>query len=303
MFKLLIAATFGWLFFLMNYSAQATQSSPDANAPLLWGYKAERSSCPDSPSFLWGQASNLCIRYFTADDLEQVDTAVVVMYGDRSEYRKTPISELRDNTRMAQESLARKMAKTAGAPLLVLARPGTYGSSGYHHEKKTENELSAIEFALDALKLRYGIRRFILLGHSGGGLASAAMMTRGREDIRCAVLVSTPFNLMERALTKHADSKQEGLLPEKLRKAYEAQYDPLQHIDRVVSDPDRMIYLLGNPGDKTTPYKHQMQFAELLRLAGHRVLIEVRNASDPNLHRISYADSLAQVKMCLAHSR
>lgn len=297
-------ATFGWLFFLIATGLQAAPLQQDTNAPLQWGYSPASASCHDSPGFLAGATSigEVCLRYFPGAVLAQAETVVVVMYGDRSEYLTTPIEQLKDNTQSAQEKLARRMAKKAGLPLLVLARPGTFGSSGFHHEKKTESELVAMEFALDALKSRYGIRRFILLGHSGGGLVSAAMITRGRNDVRCAVLVSTPFDLMDRAISKHATSPSQGL-SDKLLKAYGAQYDPLQHVENVINDQDRMIYLLGNPGDKTTPFNSQKRFAEALRLAGHRVVLEVRSASDSNFHRISYSDSLAQIKMCVASSR
>lgn len=298
------AATRGWLFFLlcMSLSVQVLAWPPEE--VLSWGLKAEDAVCPDLKSYvsvrLRGAPS--CLRYFSNDNLTDVDTAVVVLYGDREDYINVPLDNIRANTRIAQERRARNMARIVDAPLFILARPGTYGSSGDHRKKKTLLEIEAIDLALSELKARYRIRRFVVVGHSGGALVAAALLTKGRDDIRCAVLVSAPFNLMDRARKKHLKDQSEDL-PASLNKFYRSQYDPLEHVHGVVRDQERMIYLLGNPADKITPYDNQLMFFNALLGAGHRVAIEQRGTSDPAGHQISYKDSLKQAKVCFVDSR
>jgi hypothetical protein len=41
---------------------------------------------------------------------------------------------------------------------LIIARPGTYGSSGNHYRRRQAEEFRALNAAVDAIKARYAIR-------------------------------------------------------------------------------------------------------------------------------------------------
>jgi pimeloyl-ACP methyl ester carboxylesterase len=75
-------------------------------------------------------------------------------------------------------------------PFVFLARPGAYGSAGYHPTTaSTQLEADLVAAQITAISTRYGVRSWVLGGHSGGGTLVAAMLAR-RTDIRCAVISS-----------------------------------------------------------------------------------------------------------------
>jgi len=168
-------------------------------------------------------------------------------------------------------------------PVLVVARPGTYGSSGNHAERRQQREFLALNAAFDAIRARHRIGRFIVFGHSGGATAAAALLTMGRTDISCAVLTSGAYSLIERARMVRAQQgrqQRRGLdltgLP--------SPYDPLDHVGGVVRDQTRMVFVIGNEKDRVTPFILQRKFAEALRRRGHKVRVINHPAIGPSFH-------------------
>lgn len=92
---------------------------------------------------------------------------VVVLKGDRVSQIKRPPETIPGNTATDQRRQARAIMRQTGLPTIIIARPGTYGSSGNHYHRRRAEEFRAINAALDAIKARYGIQRVILNGHSG----------------------------------------------------------------------------------------------------------------------------------------
>jgi pimeloyl-ACP methyl ester carboxylesterase len=91
------------------------------------------------------------------------------------------------NAMIAQE---RALSDRYKVPFVFLARPGAYGSAGYHPTMaSTRLEADLVSAQVAAISARYGIRSWVLGGHSGGGTLVAELIVR-RKDIRCAVISS-----------------------------------------------------------------------------------------------------------------
>jgi pimeloyl-ACP methyl ester carboxylesterase len=91
------------------------------------------------------------------------------------------------NAMIAQERMLFERYKV---PCVFLARPGAYGSAGYHPTTaSTPLEADIVAAQVVAISARYRVRSWVLGGHSGGGALVADLIAR-RQDVRCAVISS-----------------------------------------------------------------------------------------------------------------
>lgn len=271
-----------FIFLLLGQTSLAKSSSYDE--PLNWTIPPNHTTCPNMSSYLWVTHSEGkdCVRYFSGGLLLNAKIVVILLSGDRDKLRTLPIESIPHNTRKQREKVAANYAKKIKTPVIIISRPGTYGSSGDHRLRRQLREFITLDAGLTAIKQRYGINQFILQGHSGGATAAAALMTLGRTDIRCAILTSGAFDLMERD-RRRATSQSEAPFASKniKRRSY---YDPLYEIDGIVHDENRHIYILGNPLDKITPFDLQAKFSNALLRADHNSKLTKIPTKPPNYH-------------------
>lgn len=160
-------------------------------------------------------------------------------------------------------------------PAIFLGRPGIYGSAGKHFTMRGRPvEAALIDAALDGLKTRYQIGASALGGHSGGGTLVAEMLAR-RNDLRCAVISSG-------ASAYRAYLEARGLLKpgEKLTR-----FDPYAALDKVPADPQRRIFVIGDPRETNVPFSAQTLYFEGLTARGHAAsLIPLERAKDARHH-------------------
>ncbi|WP_234194355.1 hypothetical protein [Pseudacidovorax sp. NFM-22] len=248
---------------------------------LSWNRPADRARCPDRASYLWVQAveGSACIRYFASDDIDGSPLVIVQLSGDRDSVMDLPPTRIPGNTEALRLRDARRSRHIAGVPWVFVARPGLYGSSGDHRQRRRPVEFHALDAALDALVRRHRIQRIVLLGHSGGATAAAALLTLGRRDVACAVLTSGAYGLLERArlLGRSTGGRTDTTGSTDF-------YDPLDHVNGIAVDPARRIVLIGNPDDRNTPFALQARFADAVARAGHRVLLQTYSAEPPEFH-------------------
>lgn len=254
---------------------------------LTWNEPADRNLCPEIPTFAWVEhdQGGECIRYFPGKDIRNAPLVIAQFYGDRDQVMRLPPGQIRNNTRRSQEGYAVRQSERAGVPVMIVARPGTYGSSGDHGQRRQPREYLSLNAALDRIKERYGIQNFILLGHSGGATSAAGLLTLGRADVHCAVLSSGAFALLRRAeMLRRAAGQppRPGLDTTGLPNPY----DPLDHVHGIVPDPTRQIIMLANPHDKVAPFILQLKFATALLHAGHQVRFEEHPAQKPSFHNL-----------------
>lgn len=177
---------------------------------------------------------------------------------------------------MAMIEQERVLSQTYRTPFIFLARPGTYGSAGEHralHSTKLEADLVAAE--IDALTARYGVRSWVLGGHSGGGTDVAALLAR-RHDIRCAV-VSSGGAAYSAYLTAHHQS-------------WRIRSDNLNAIDDVgkipISTASRVI-VMGDPRDRSVFWSVQHLYYDALKERGINVtLLPLKRGWPPEFHSL-----------------
>ena len=269
------------------------------NSFLKWNQPFSKEKCLDENGYMLVnyENENQCLRYYPSSSLNGEKIVVIQLYGDRDVSSRSPIDEIKNNTKADQEKLAiAKLKKTKNIPWVILARPGTYGSSGNHKEKRMLSEFLAINKALDGLKGRYGIERFIIVGHSGGATLGAGLLTLGRTDIQCAILSSGTYDYLARRALKKLE--QNSFSYDSQTRRVSQQYDPYFYTENIVKDPNRKIFIMGDTRDKNTPFHLQLAFAFKLEKAGHQVNIVEFAGKGPDHHNINESDFIYLIKEC-----
>lgn len=266
----------------------AAAAHASAEQALPWGGEPSRDSCALSEGGVWAEYSGgvECLRYFAGGEIDDAPVVIVVLRGDRDTWLNRDPEDIPQNTASAQTVLAGSLAQDMGFPTIVISRPGTFGASGDHRLRRQAGEFLAINDALDDIRADHRIGRFVLLGHSGGATAGAALLTLGRDDIACAVLTSGAFGLLERAAVLR-EAAGRPPRPGLDTTGLPAPYDPLDHLDGVTADPTRRIIIMGNIEDTVTPFYLQERFYQGLRGLGHRAELREAEASSPGHHNLT----------------
>jgi hypothetical protein len=251
------------LLFLTGF-ASPEQDEVFPREELITGKVIDRSACALMKHAVWVEHAHgtECIRYYASLDLQGAKQAVFYFHGDRLDGARPANSTYRDNSVRAQLRSANVQAKRFGVPFVMVARPGVYGSSGRHGERRHAKEFHSLNAALDAIKARHGIQSVVLTGQSGGGTVVGALLTLGREDVSCAVGTSGP-------------------------------YETLAHVGAIHTDPRRRVFIIGDPRDQQTPFPQQREFAERVRRAGHSVTLVEAQAGGRAFHDLRSAAYLA----------
>jgi hypothetical protein len=162
----------------------------------LNGSYASAASCATVPHGLWIEIDGKgdCIRYYPQALAEGENRTVLVYFGGDVMLRNSKgVRFITDSyLRQSPATIAAEMAdwaRQAGRPAIFMARPGIYGSSGYHNKRRHPREIVLMDRALDQIKQEHKIPTFILVGHSPGGQIVAGLLNR-RSDVSAAVISS-----------------------------------------------------------------------------------------------------------------
>jgi len=218
-----------------------------------------------------------CIRYFAARPIASGKTPVLFFKGDfvGSQWDKNgrpvqAVYQLKSDGRALHRAIGAFMRTSMESPLILIARPGSLGSSGDHKEKYKPREASIMNAALDAIKARHGWNDLVLAGHSGGATLVANMLPE-RADLKCAVMSSG-------AVALHRYAADHGFAFD----VYSQWQDPLQSANRLGYRPTA-FYILAGRGDKIRPTRYQQMYADALtkkRLDVH--FLEISKPRDPH---------------------
>lgn len=271
-----------------------------ARAELLqWSLKPDFATCQKTDDAVWAEyaGGQDCIRFFSGGTIKDAPVVIVLLRGDTVGWVKRKPADIPDNTVKAQKGRAERTAQVIDVPVIVLERPGTFGSTGNHLRRRQAPEFLALNSALDAIKQRYNIQQFVLMGHSGGATAAAALLTLGRNDVSCAVLTSGAFGLLERAQMLRAES---GLKqrPGRDTTGLPTPYDPMEHIRGFVRNPQLKIIVIGNPRDRVAPFVLQRRFVDLLNGNGYSAQLMTYGAFPPQYHKLRDDIGLKQAATC-----
>lgn len=253
---------------------------------LRGGKRLTHAECNSTPDAVWVEhhLGSECIRYYPSHDVPGAKVAALFFHGDRLDGNQ--VIAYGDNHADKLRQLADTMAKVHRVPYIFVARPGVYGSSGRHNERRTLKEYLSLDAAVDAIKARYGFERVHLGGQSGGAATVGALLTLGRTDIACAVASSGPFDALARAhdIADRGGRSWNGCDVTGRCDAYNV----TDHASSVARSATRRIFLIGDPIDANTEFKYQQAFAGKLQALGHDVTLTPANGLGPMHHGLDH---------------
>lgn len=264
---------------------------PFSERDLQYGTTSSKDVCEHQTNAVWVEhrLGAECIRYYPSGGLspkEKPGVAVMYFHGDRlagsaplGNYGKVTPRKLLDEV----QSYYRKF----GVPYIMIGRPGVYGSSGDHTQRRRLKESYSLNAAVDAIKARYQLHKVVLAGQSGGAYSAAALLSLGRTDVMCVAASSGVYAVGELAEIKRAKNNMRPRPGCDVTNYCDA-YEVIDHVDGVVADPQRVFYLIANPDDRNTVFFLQKRFADKLAAADHRVEIIEAKGLGPDGHSLSH---------------
>lgn len=228
------------------------------------GSSVARAECENAGSrengrFVYVEAMgrSACIRYYLSTEAIPNKSAAVVIDGDKGAFRvlwrngqyevtpeelasprpqgaKEPVVDM--DRRISDPERLQKMAVDYSvalrAPVILLARPGSDGSSGWIALRRTRWEGEITSRALDAIKSRHGVEKLHISGLFGGGQLAAALAAR-RSDVVCAVLGSATLSYDPRSF----------YLSDRIPEAQRF-FNPVEHTAAIANKPALRLMLV-----------------------------------------------------------
>ena len=131
---------------------------------------------------------------------------------------------------------------------------------------------------LDRLKERHGLRRFHLVGQSGGG-HTVATLAQTRSDVGCAVITSGVVSVKTFSRDRGAPATFTA----------RGKYDPIDFVGRMRHQPGRRLVLLSDPQDKVVSFRSQHEFVVRVRSQALPILHITASAGDKDFHSLAAA--------------
>ena len=244
------------------------------------GVKATQEQCGKVSNAVWVVSGSHaeCLRYWTGGfEKAAAKRAIVFFHGDVFVGVGKTSPDYLNSSLTAQNEFAEVWAKRLNVPYISFARPGTYGSSGDHMQRRRKLESELISAALDQIKARLGIEEWVVAGQSGGGHVTASLLTL-RNDIVCAVPTSSPSSPRtrweiagrSRDTTNYSDS-----------------YEPTQYLAKDRMHPAIRVFVLGDPLDKNVFWASQTVLADALQKTNVQVSVLRGEGIGPDMHGLS----------------
>ncbi len=217
-----------------------------------------------------------CIRYFHAGlASDRNPLAHIWFHGDAAHRSTRKVNRgYRNESAERQQRAARGQYGAHSIPYIQVSRPGVYGSSGDHSKRLEPRNPKLVIGAVEKIVRRHGIEALALSGRSGGGLLVAALLNV-RSDIRCAVITSGHVAVQSRRWHK-------GWRP------LDYAYDPIDGVVDMPVDPDRRIFMLGDPRDERVPWHSQVEYYRKVKRLGHRIWLFDTIAGGPFHHSLAW---------------
>ena len=261
-------------------------------AGLLSGSTMTQDTCSETDTSLWITVSGKeeCIRYFHSGLQTQNDIVHVWLHGDRIRRNRGVNfpSGYSNESAKKQKARANRTFQRTAIPYVRLSRPGTYGSSGFHAERRRPRNVNIVIEAISALKKKFKIRRFAISGQSGGGHLVGALLAN-RNDILCAVSTSGVLGVRERNRIRGWSTDITG---------YWDFYDPIDHVDEIPNNSDRRIFIVSDPRDTNVPFRSQEKYFDAVKERGHEVFLVKAAGRGRQFHGLAHV-GFDIVKWCV----
>jgi alpha-beta hydrolase superfamily lysophospholipase len=258
------------------------------------GVKMTAAQCARLPKavYVTSFGEGVCIRYYLGAPAKGKQTAVFLS-GDVLGLNKqgNRVAEPGYLTAAPEylDAAVRVWSRRFELPVIFLARPGIYGSSGWQGDRRTVFEVDVTMKALAAIKAKEGITAFHVAGQSGGALLAAAAVAE-RDDIVCAAIASGPLDLRAFLASDGIPWRTDG------RRAH---YDMMAKADIVAAKTAAGVRLmmLTDPADRFVPAPVQAAFADAVEAAGGKVLRIETTARGADHHALT-EKALFSLAMC-----
>ncbi len=242
----------------------------------IHGMQANADECRALDDRVWVEVEKdgYCLRIFGDVSKRPAKLLQVYMTGDIS---LADIWAVYESLTPANLGRISEAASHDGTSTIILARPGTFGSSGNHGDDpyKSGAEARIMNAGLDALKRKYDATEFNIVGQSGGGHIAAYLLTR-RSDLKCAVLSSAPLSG-----PRLAESFRDASLSADFLAGF---WDPITNLNRLIRDPERRVFVLNDRNDRIVPYESGREYTEKGSALGHDMTFLDVSAKDQDSH-------------------
>ena len=248
--------------------------------------KINRAKCVGTGDRIWltHKDGNDCVTVILPPALKGSDksteTAIVFIDGDVPDSDQSVTGD--ERSRATYKRITETLSDKFGVPLLVLARPGVLGSSGVHTAGGRRDDVYVIDAALDELKRRFGLKRIIIAGQSGGSRMIAQLLVLGRRDIACGVMGSGAYDVPR---VQSGGRTNTNIFGDPGRRFLV----PMMQTQEIAAVPSRRLYVLGDRRDEITPFDEQQAWAAKLDGLGHHVVLVEAEAKDDKHHGVSRA--------------
>jgi hypothetical protein len=272
----------------MDFSAA---EAPFTNAAVIHGTRATREQCAATVNAVWAQPvgeSGECIRYWHAGLNGTANQRALFFFSGDLLVGSTVFKGYEGQTPARIQTTIDAVPPRLGVPYVFVARPGTFGSSGEHKQRRRKAEALLMSAALDEIKKRHGLGDLVLAGLSGGGHVVASLLGY-RSDIVCAVPTSSVSSPKMRVQLRGWTIDATG---------YDDSYEPMNNLRKDAMHPALRVFVLGDPADANVPWAVQTALAQRLRALGVQADVLTAEATDPDRHFILQSALLVGA-MCL----
>ena len=270
--------------FWLQGCVTTTNSDTFGDWGLLNGSIMTQEACNHPNTSVWVSVAGKgeCIRYFHSGLDRSNEIVHVWLHGDRMRHsfgghRRSVAYE--NETPQKQQKRADRVYQKYEIPYIGLSRPGTYGSSGFHDQRRRPHNVKMALAAFDALKEKYSIKKFAISGQSGGGHLVGALLAN-RNDIVCAVSTSGVLAVGQRNQARRWRTDITG---------YSDFHDPIDHVHEIAGDENRRIFIVADPRDTNVPFKTQKSYFERVKEHGHNVFLIKAQGGGRSHHSLEYA--------------
>ena len=272
-----------------------TGAEPFPVDQLMYGSVADEALCKSIPDTVWVVVDGTgdCVRYFKSLLGHRPGVAAFIFFhgdylgGTRMRGNLRVVGNYANQTPARLTNQANTLAKEAGGPYFLIARPGVFGSSGDHAQRRRPRESLLVNAALDQLKARYNIRTWHVSGQSGGGTMAATLISL-RSDIDCVGVASGGTAIKVRARELGFSSDTTG---------YDDPYDPIDHISKINRSPAPRIFVVSDPRDTDVSFSSQSYYVAQITKSGLSPTHILAEARPPNYHGLDNV-AIRAVALC-----
>ncbi len=172
------------------------------------------------------------------------------------------------------DAIDNRIARARGQAIISLAQPAIFGSDGTPDLLHSQDGVTMMNEALDALMAQFGALELVLTGQSGSGIMVANLLAM-RDDIACAVITSAPFDLQAQEVFNPAHHHYMGA---------QNPVSPVDSIEDIPHNPRRWIMIGYSETDQIVSPVYQIEYGERLIQLGHNVILEAAEPADNSGH-------------------